>query len=194
MLFDDYNRSICVYRYRFLFSPRNTIFCKKCIYCLCCCHRHATIDQDITLIRNEKKILKPIVKERNTQFVRLAEPSVITTSTDAREWKDQSSKRQIDMSLIRHDGHVLSSRKRCIRTHAGTFATFAYARAFTSILQRPQAHPRYSLMPTLYVVYVRMCARAAGGIYHCATNFRDKYFTDGHYAGIRVFARYKLWM
>lgn len=31
-------------------------------------------------------------------------------------------------------------------------------------------------------------------MHHCATNFRDKYFTDGHYAGARVFARYKLWM
>lgn len=87
-----------------------------------------------------------------------------------------------------------------VHTHARTFATFAYARAFTPILQRPRAHPRYSLVPTLYVVYVhtyvRLCVRArtAGGIHHCATNFRDKYFTDGHYAEIRVFARYKLWM
>lgn len=101
------------------------------------------------------------------------------------------------MSSIRHDGHVLSSRKRYARTyaHARTF-TFTYARAFTPILQRPQAHPRYSLVPILYVVYVRtcVCAHAVGGIHHCATNFRDKYFTDGHYAEIRVFARYKLWM
>lgn len=46
------------------------------------------------------------------------------------------------------------------RTHTRTFATFAYARAFTPILQRPQAHPRYSLVPILYVVYVRMRVRA----------------------------------
>jgi len=26
-------------------------------------------------------------------------------------------------------------------------------------------------------------ASAIGGIHHCTTNFRDKYFTDGHYAG-----------
>ena len=64
--------------------------------------------------------LKTIVKERNTQFVRFAEPSVITTSTDAWEWKDRSSKRQIDMSSIRRDGRVLSNRKRYIRTYAHT--------------------------------------------------------------------------
>lgn len=84
------------------------------------------------------------------------------------------------------------------RTHAHS-PRFAYARAFTPILQRPQAHPRYS--PCAYFVCSRRTyagararARAVGGIHHCATNFRDKYFTDGHYAGIRVFARYKLWM
>lgn len=88
-------------------------------------------------------------------FIRLAEPSVITTSTDAREWKDRSSKRQIDMSSIRHDGRVLSSRKR----YACTFATFAYARAFAPILQRPQAHPRYSLTLTLHAS-ICVCVRA----------------------------------
>jgi len=44
-------------------------------------------------------------------------------------------------------------------THARTFATFAYARAFTPILQCPQAHPRYSLVLILYVVYIRMRVR-----------------------------------
>lgn len=98
--------------------------------------------------------LFPKGKVRNSS-VRLAEPSVITTSTDAREWKDRSSKRQIDMSSIRHDGRVLSSRKR----YACTFATFAYARAFAPILQRPQAHPRYSLALTLHASAC-MCVRA----------------------------------
>lgn len=38
------------------------------------------------------------------------------------------------------------------------------------------------------------CVRRLGDIHHRATNFHDKYFTDGHYAGAAVFVRYKLWM
>lgn len=166
---------------------------KKCTYCLFPPILLKTSHLSETGKRN---VFKSIVEKRNTQFVRLAEPSVITTSTDAREWKDRSSKRQIDMSSIRHDGRVLSSRKRYIRTHARTHIRHVRIRTcvHANFAASASAHPRYSLVPTSYVVYVRLCARAVDGIHHCATNFRDKYFTDGHYAGIRVFARYKLWM
>lgn len=139
---------------------------------------------------------------RQVRAIRLAEPSIITTSTDAREWKDRSSKRQIDMSSIRHDGRVLSTRKRYARTyirtrthvHSRRSHTHVRPRQFCSVRKR---HPRsFALCAGVVAVCVSacVCARTVGGIHHCATNFRDKYFTDGHYAGTRVFARYKLWM
>lgn len=41
-----------------------------------------------------------------------------------------------------------------------------------------------SLFPSLSLTRaIRSCARTVGDIHHRATNFRDKYFTDGHYAG-----------
>lgn len=113
------------------------------------------------LYETKKKIFKPIVKERNTQFVRLAEPSVITTSTDAREWKDQSSKRQIDMSLIRHDGHVLSSRKRCIRTHAHSPRSHTHVHAnFAASASAPSLFARAHFVCIGVCTRVRVRARA----------------------------------
>jgi len=119
--YNDCNRSTihCVYRY---IAVHNSIFrITPCfVKNVSIASRHARTNQDITLIRNKKKIFKSLSKSEYSaqmQFVCLAEPSVITTSTDAREWKDRSSKRQIDMSSIRHDGRVLSSQKRYARTH-----------------------------------------------------------------------------
>lgn len=86
------------------------------------------------------------------------------------------------MSSIRHDGRVLSARKRHARTLARTCVRANFAASARAAPSRSFA--------SCACAY----ARTVAGIHHCATNFRDKYFTDGHYAGTRVFARYKLWM
>lgn len=59
---------------------------------------------------------------------------VITTSTDVREWKDRSSKRQIDMSSIRHDGYCRVENA----THAHSRRSHTHVRShqFCSVRKR----------------------------------------------------------